>query len=165
MGLNKSIQLDIFDKKSINNVKKEIDLYKKNIKLGLTKLNHQVAESGIEVIKNQALASEVPNEIIESVQILSETAQSTNIGPAHEDAKFWEFGTGIEGKNNPHPNPDGWQYDVNNHGEKGWYYRGYDGKVRWTKGIKATAFMLKAYNELKNNASRIVAIAKEVFGD
>lgn len=41
-----------------------------------------------------------------------------------DDMYYLEFGTGIAGKYNSHPdaNKIGWEYDVNNHGAKGWWY-------------------------------------------
>lgn len=38
-------------------------------------------------------------------------------------AIYVEFGTGIVGSENPHPNPSRWQYDVNQHGDEGWWYK------------------------------------------
>lgn len=37
---------------------------------------------------------------------------------------FFEYGTGIRGASSPHPKSivEGWIYDVNQHGEKGWWY-------------------------------------------
>lgn len=37
---------------------------------------------------------------------------------------FFEYGTGIKGQSNPHPKAPqaGWIYDVNKHGEYGWWY-------------------------------------------
>lgn len=37
-----------------------------------------------------------------------------------QQAVFAEYGTGIMGEKFPHPD-DPWQYDINGHGEKGWY--------------------------------------------
>lgn len=37
-----------------------------------------------------------------------------------EQAVFAEYGTGIMGETFPHPD-DPWQYDINGHGEHGWY--------------------------------------------
>lgn len=78
-------------------------------------------------------------------------------------AQYVEFGTGIVGKNSPHPNRSivGWKYDVNKHGEAGWwYYR--DGKWHWTKGMPSRPFMYETDVELM---MEIAKIAKEVFGN
>ena len=77
-------------------------------------------------------------------------------------AKFVEFGTGIVGKQNPHPDTGiiGWKYDVNDHGEAGWFYY-LDGKWHWTKGMPSRPFMYETSIEL---AEKIAKVAKEVFG-
>lgn len=77
-------------------------------------------------------------------------------------AKFVEFGTGIVGKNKQHPDTSivGWKYDVNEHGEAGWYYYR-DGKWHWTKGMPSRPFMYETDIELMMEVSKI---AKEVFG-
>lgn len=42
-----------------------------------------------------------------------------------EDMYYLEFGTGIVGAKNPHDEATkiGWEYDMNDHGEKGWTFR------------------------------------------
>lgn len=39
-------------------------------------------------------------------------------------AMFIEYGTGVVGESSPHPwaSKYGWEYDVNEHGESGWWY-------------------------------------------
>ena len=66
--------------------------------------------------------------------------------------KFVEFGTGIMGERKKHPIP--WDYDINNHGDKGWFYEVqngaegvgkthmYNGKLyAWTRGTRSKPFM------------------------
>jgi len=79
-------------------------------------------------------------------------------------AVYVEFGTGIAGKQKPHPDISivGWAYDVNSHGEPGWWYpttetdhnpykrKGKDGKVyAWTKGMPSRPFMYNTAQELR----------------
>ena len=62
-------------------------------------------------------------------------------------AAFVEFGTGIEGKNSPHPVAEefGWKHDYKEHGDEGWYYYNpNDAKVHWTRGQPAKPFMFRA---------------------
>lgn len=42
-----------------------------------------------------------------------------------EDMYYLEFGTGIVGASKPHPeaSKNGWRYDINKHGDKGWTFR------------------------------------------
>ena len=77
-------------------------------------------------------------------------------------AAYVEFGTGVVGSSSPHPNHQGWQYDVNAHGDDGWVYYNDDvGGFRWTKGFKSRPFMYNTARELEKECKRI---AEEVFG-
>lgn len=77
-------------------------------------------------------------------------------------AAYVEFGTGVVGAASPHPNPQGWQYDVNNHGDSGWvYYDDGSGQFRWTKGFKSRPFMYNTARQLEKECKKI---AREVFG-
>lgn len=58
---------------------------------------------------------------------------------------YVEFGTGTVG-NGTHPMPKGYSYDVNAHGDNGWYFD-VDGQIHFTKGMKAHRFMYNAVNE------------------
>ena len=77
---------------------------------------------------------------------------------------YKEFGTGVVGSQNPHISEFlaevGWQYDVNEHGEKGWKYPKEDGSWGWTKGIPAQK---KFYNSIKNMEESYARIASEEF--
>ena len=89
-----------------------------------------------------------------------------------EQQAYIEFGTGIIGKQNSHElaEENSWEYDVNNHGTKGWSFtHGFDDKLdvkesniisrnrksnhsgMWerirTKGVEAERFMFNAYVE------------------
>lgn len=78
-------------------------------------------------------------------------------------APYVEFGTGVIGSENPHPDTglSNWKYDVNSHGESGWFYYK-DGTWHWTKGMISRPFMYETGQEL---ADKVVKIAHEVFGD
>ena len=79
-------------------------------------------------------------------------------------AAYVEFGTGVVGEKSPHPNKSmaGWKYDVNSHGEAGWYYFK-DGEWHWTNGMISRPFMYETGQQLRNMGV-ISRIAKEVFG-
>ena len=80
-------------------------------------------------------------------------------------AVYVEFGTGVKGRSNPHPKPAilGWVYDVNNHGELGWWYPtdksdtnptkrvAKDGSMyAWTKGLPSRPFMYTTAEQLRS---------------
>ncbi len=89
-------------------------------------------------------------------------------------AMYVEFGTGIKGAGSPHPNQDfnntGWAYDINSHGEAGWWYptteaddnpvKRYDEKKEtwfaWTRGMEARPFMYNTYRYMRLIATKII---------
>lgn len=90
-------------------------------------------------------------------------------------AVYVEFGTGVKGKGSPHPDVAilGWIYDVNNHGELGWWYptddtdtnptkrRSKNGTLyAWTKGMPSRPFM---YNTAERLRAEIIPTAKELL--
>ena len=82
---------------------------------------------------------------------------------ACEWAIYVEFGTGIVGSENPHPEAGlaNWKYDINAHGEAGWHYFK-DGEWHWTKGMPSRPFMYETGKDLR---ALIPKIAREVFGN
>jgi len=77
-------------------------------------------------------------------------------------AVFVEFGFGIVGATNPHPEvPPGWTYDSNSHGKDGWVY--FDVKrneFRWSNGQPSKPFMWQTAQRL---SQLIPKLAREVF--
>lgn len=57
-----------------------------------------------------------------------------------------EFGSGVSGKGT-HPNPQDYQYDVNGHGDNGWYFFDDKGELHFTTGMKAHRFMYDAIQD------------------
>lgn len=74
-----------------------------------------------------------------------------------EHAKYAEYGIGIVGQTNPHPNIDTSEYDINKHGSQCWtYYDDYAGQYRHTTGYVGNQFMYKTRVYLENNFARLV---------
>ena len=78
-------------------------------------------------------------------------------------AVYVEYGTGVVGASESHPEPAaGWIYDVNNHGQSGWvYFNEREGKVMRTKGQPSSPFMYNTFRELQRKANDY---ASTVFG-
>lgn len=128
----------------------------------------------------QEYAKEIPKVVENIVDRLSEEGLKNNyksttkittknegnkvvggIKTTDEKDTYREFGTGIIGSGNPHPDiMSGWQYDVNKHGEKGWKYPKGDGTYGWTKGQQANK---KFYIALQEMEKKFPEIAKEEF--
>ena len=97
-------------------------------------------------------------------------------------AWYVEYGTGAVGAQSPHPEAGtaGWEYDVNGHGDEGWFYpfgKSRKHKLRlnpatgkyqpWTDGEPAKPFMYDSRQHIQNRevADRIMREAfEEVFG-
>lgn len=90
---------------------------------------------------------------------------------------YHEYGTGIMGSKFPHVSEvlakAGWKYDINQHGEQGWWYptdnsdnnpikwTSSDGQVYgWTKGLVAER---QFYDALERAKERLPDVASDVF--
>lgn len=106
---------------------------------------------------------------------LEENTAIASIKNDEKKAQFQEFGTGIIGSQFPHVAEElqrmGWKYDVNGHGEKGWWYPTTEndpnphkwtdesGQLRaWTKGLPAGRYF---YNALKRAEEMFSEVAIE----
>lgn len=78
-----------------------------------------------------------------------------------QDATYGEFGTGMIGSNDPHVlNILGWEYDVNEHGEKGWRYKGSNGRLVRTYGLPSLSVY---YNSFQKGLIDLEKISKQTF--
>jgi hypothetical protein len=81
------------------------------------------------------------------------------VGYDSEYAGYVEYGTGIVGASNPHPNPSEWEdfmgYDVNGHGDEGWKYIDANGKLRWTAGQPSRPIVYKTGKWANTQITRI----------
>jgi hypothetical protein len=154
--------------KGIEKLKKDLLEYKRdfNIKVGL--FVERLAQEGVMLAKVKIAEKDAvyTGELYNSMNIRK--------GDAVFDGAKWiiytdcpwaiyvEFGTGLVGSENQHPNPNlaNWKYDINEHGEKGWFYYK-DGEWHWTKGMPSRPFMYETALELQ---LLVPKIAREVFG-
>ncbi len=155
--------------KEIDRAIKQVEKYKKDIENKTKLLAERLAHEGVMIA--QAKIMEFPSiytgELLSSISdepgmVLSNGAEYI-IYTGCEWAPYVEFGTGIVGSENPHPNPaiTNWKYDVNQHGEAGWNYFK-DGEWHWTKGMPSRPFMYETAQDLR---LKIPIIAREVFGN
>ena len=83
-------------------------------------------------------------------------------------AKIVEYGIGYTGANFtvvPEGSPlrnDEWEYDINNHGYRGWYYTNENGEVVWTNGFAGRLIFNDLAIRVKKNARRWVTEYVEV---
>jgi hypothetical protein len=161
--VNKRIVIKLSED-SISKAIREVEKYKGELKNKVHLLIERLTDYGVEVAKAQVreLGAFYTGELEES--ITGYYSPSTQVGIIKTDvpyAIYVEFGTGVVGAGSPHPAPAGWRYDVNNHGEAGWwYFNDRDQKWHWTKGIESRPFMYNTLQILERESARI---AKEVF--
>lgn len=175
----KNIEMTL-DLKSIDNAIKEVRKLQSDLKEAMRCLVEDLAEDGATIAKIQvsALHAVDTGALMASIgHGAFDPATGTAIVYAGSYyACYVEFGTGIVGKNNPHPGLDGSQdfavmgadgslytgYDTNERGEAGWWYRPVGGtRFRWTKGMPARPFMYNTYVQLcdiaRNSGGKILA--------
>lgn len=153
------------EEKEIDRAINEIKQFKVEFLEKCNRLVEALTNEGAEIARLQVrqLDAVYSGELMNSIE--GYYSPATNVGIIKAGAyyaAYVEFGTGVVGSQSPHPNPQGWQYDSNNHGDKGWvYYDDASGKFRWTKGFKSRPFMYNTARQLEKECTRI---AREVFG-
>lgn len=151
--------------KDINRAIREVAKFKKQFLEKCNRLVEVLTDEGAEIakVKVAELDAVYTGELMNSIEgYYSPSLQAGIIRAGAYYAVYVEFGTGVVGSQSSHPNPQGWQYDVNGHGDEGWvYYDDESGKFRWTKGFKSRPFMYNTAKELEKECKRI---AQEVFG-
>lgn len=152
---------------SIDNAIRELQAYQSAITHKCKLLAERLANIGVEI----ARVNVADFDAIYSGELLSSIKSEYNGNIPDGDswmvvtdcpwAFYVEFGTGIVGASKPHPNPGiaSWKYDINQHGDLGWYYFK-DGEWHWTKGMPSRPFMYQTAMDLR---SRVEAVAREVF--
>lgn len=154
------------NEKDIDRAIKELKQFKKDFLEKCDKLIEVLTDEGAEIARLQVkqLDAVFTGELLNSIEgYYSPSLQTGFIKAGAFYAIYVEFGTGVVGSQSPHPNPDGWQYDVNGHGDSGWvYYDDYSGQFKWTRGFKSRPFM---YNTARQLEKECLKISKEVFGN
>lgn len=153
------------DERDIDRAIKDVRQFKKDFIEKCNQLVKALTDEGAEIARMQVVALDAiyTGELMNSIEgYYSPTTGVGIIKAGAYYAAYVEFGTGVVGSQSAHPNPQGWQYDVNGHGDEGWvYYDEESGKFRWTKGFRSRPFM---YNTARELEKVCVKIAKEVFG-
>jgi len=146
------------DPSSITKAIREVKKYKKDFERKVEKLIKLLVDKGVEIARE--LVPVDFGDLRESIQGRVEDGK----GLIYTDcpyAIYVEFGFGVVGGRDPHPKISV-QYDVNHHGEKGWFY--FDkkrGVWRWSKGQPSKPFMFHTAQRLEEYVPEAV---KEVFG-
>lgn len=155
--------------KSFRQLARNIRDYRKSLQDKCEEFAYRMAEEGVAIaqLKIVGFDAVMTGELLDSMNL--EAGDIVSNGATYyiytdcDWASFVEFGTGVIGFENPHPETGlaNWKYDVNNHGESGWWYFN-DGEWHWTKGMPSRPFMYETGQELRD-MSVILNIAKDVF--
>lgn len=177
----KSIDLTL-DERSIEKAIEEVEKFKTKLQPAMQCLIDYLGQRGVEVAKAELIFFPDPpymsGALQDSIQYRVENGQAFVTAGEGLDTKygsyamFVEFGTGIIGKENPHPLKDkvGYEYDANHHGHRGWWYpapwgtnQADDGAMlAWTEGMPARPFM---YNTLQDLAVEAEATGGRVIAE
>lgn len=158
--MTEKISINVFSRSSIENAKQQLMQKADKIDGGSREAVQKLTQIGYEY-----LMTIVPIESGDLADSISwEYDEATNTGRiviGADYAIFVEYGTGVVGANNPHPEPaPGWAYDVNAHGEKGWtYFDEKQNRYRWTKGEPAHAFVFRTREYMKNLAGDTLRVS------
>lgn len=150
-------------------ISREIHRYRNDLTDKCYDFAEKMAEEGVKLAKFKISGYDAieTGELLNSLNMepgdVASNGASFVIYTGCEWAAYVEFGTGIVGSESPHPDTGlaNWKYDVNSHGEAGWFYYK-DGVWHWTKGMISRPFMYETGQEL---ADKVVKIAREVFGN
>lgn len=159
---NFTINVDVLDsasiQKAINYYSNLDDKFDEVIELALPEIGERIKTRLLIELSSMGLGdSSLANSIVVDV---SSTDILVTINSDH--AIFLEFGTGIRGQQSPHPNTNfvdtEWIYDVNDHGEEGWWYPttssdpnptkrvSSNGDIyAWTRGHESRPFMYNTW--------------------
>lgn len=129
---------------SIDAATRKLKAYAKKVEDAPEKVVKELTEQGAEQAKDFAMYMNAydTGELVNGIVAEASGSEGRIVATAPHSA-YVEFGTGVVGEMSPapHAGQNGWNYDVNEHGEAGWYYIGEDGKRHWTKGMPSRPFM------------------------
>lgn len=129
-----------------------------------TKFLNELAKRLVQIIQEEASSISYNYEMYSAVYngnsiiMGNDTVMIVNNTQA---ATYSEFGTGVVGSRSPNPDDRmGWQYDVNEHGDKGWVYPLGSGSFAWTKGVPSNPVFMRSAERLR---TEIPEIAKRIY--
>ena len=157
--------------KKLEGINKAID---KGLEKGLRKCEIRIKSK----LKDRMIAHDLGTSRLSETMYSRRTTNGVFIGMASKYFMYVEYGTGVIGRGSPHPDLSrvGWRYDVNEHGETGWWYpsgiddpnptkyRGENGWWAWTRGQRSRPFMYETWKWAMEKTPQIISdeIGKEV---
>lgn len=154
-----SINIEL-DDVAISNLAKDIDELSNILKSG--EVTTEIANVVFDKVKKNTVDADVSNSTKKIIK-----KKIATISQSDKQAVYYEYGTGYIGEANPHPESgvSRWDYDINKHGSRGWYYYDKDNNVKWTNGQIAHMQMYKSIQDIGKDALNIVnGIVKGALG-
>lgn len=176
----RTININLFDSKSIQNAIKQIDQYRDDLPRKCQEICRRLSEEGVRVAdaainsvpigKTITLTTDINPSKMGCQAIMKMTGRETRTedGRTFYTALAIEFGAGI--RYNPTANPKAKEFGMGvgtfpdqTHAfdPNGWYYLDSNGEWKHSYGIQASMPMYKASVEMRQ---KIDSIVKEVFG-
>jgi hypothetical protein len=157
--MSDKISINVFSRKSISDALSLLQKKQDEIEGNYQRTVEQLTQIGYEYM--MSIVKIDSGELAESISWEYDAETNTGrirVGSSY--AIFVEYGTGVVGAANPHPQPaEGWTYDVNSHGEAGWSYWD-DKRQRYfhTKGQPASAFVYRTMEYMKSQAGKVLQV-------
>lgn len=147
------------DRASIAHAIQAIKDFRNQLSSAMTHLIETLTERGVEIARAELIMFWNPaydsGALSESLQAVMLNDKEGIITTGVMYAVFVEYGTGVVGSIQSHPEPNGYDYDIHGHGVDGWVYRGSDGQFHWTAGMPARPFMYNTLRDLQEEAEAI----------
>ena len=157
--MSDKISINVFSRKSISDAISLAQKKQDEIEGGHSKTVEQLTQIGYEYM--MTIVKVESGELSDSITWEYDPDTKTGrIKVGSDYAIFVEYGTGIVGASNPHPEPaPGWAYDANEHGESGWtYFDEKQNRYRWTKGQPTSAFVYRTKEYMKSIAGETLRV-------
>lgn len=169
--MSNTIRINPFNPDSIDAAIKELEKRKREIHKHAEELTQLLTNLGVE--KARDLVPVDTGVAQSSIIGYIDDAEGVGIIRAGGYCKYIEFGTGVRGRESPHPSAEykaimQWAYNsgatifTTKNGKEGWYYPVGDGTWRFTEGMPSRPFMYETAQYLRKEAKRL---AREVFKD
>lgn len=177
---SKTISIDLFSQKSIQNAIKQIEQYRDDLPRKCQEICRRLSEEGVRVAdvainsvpigRTITLTTDInPSKMgCKAIMKMTGTKTRTDDGRVFFSALAIEFGSGI--RYNPTSNPKAPEFGMGvgtfpgqSHAfqSEGWYYLDSNGEWKHSYGVQASMPMYKASVEMRQ---KIDSIVKEVFG-
>lgn len=138
---------------------RDLNAFQDKLKRAEETVTYKLTEQGVSLAQQNASYMNIydSGELVNGIDSEYEGKNKGLVVSSAKHSAFCEFGTGVVGAGSPHPNPvAGWQYDVNEHGEEGWWYYNNEGERRWTKGMPSRPYMYDTAVMLRNMVPDVV---------